>query len=179
MAATVAAAVAVADLPMPFWTLYRGKFCLLLLLAQRVRRARRVALHLAAQFLPLRAEPAAVGRVAPELLLQACVVLLLLTAETADQALMAVQAAVVPALCMGTAARAVPALRPVAVVAAVRVVTVQLAEQAGAVAAAAVALVLVTTVATPPPLAAVAVAQRPLRSSLTVVPVWVRAVLVT
>jgi hypothetical protein len=174
---TALVAAAVADLPMLFLTLCRGRCCPLLLLVQLVRRARRVVLRLAAQFLPLRAEPAVPARVAPELLLQACVALLRPAAETAGAAVIPV-AVVVPVLCMGTAVQAVQ-VAPLAVEVVARVVPAQSVDQAEAVAAVAVALALVTMVAFPGVLAAAVEVQRPLGFSTMVVPGWVRPVPVT
>lgn len=159
---TARVAAAVADLPMLFSTLCRGRCCPLLLLAQQVRRARRAAPRLAAQFLPLRVEPAVLARVAPELLLQACVVLLRPAAETAGAAVIPV-AVVVPVLCMGTAVQAVQ-VAPLAVEVVARVVPAQSGAPAEAVAAVAVALALVTMVALPAAVAAAAGGQRLLGS---------------
>lgn len=159
---TAAAVEAGADLPMVFSTLCRGRCCPLLLLVQRERRAQRAGPRLSAQFLPLRAEPAALVQAALELQTQACVALLPPTAETVA-AVAALAAVVALALCMGMAVQAVLVALP-ALAAVARVVTVQSVEQAETVAAVAVALVLVITVAPPAPLVAVVAAQRPLRS---------------
>lgn len=162
-------------MPMVFSTLCRGRCCPFLLLVQRVRLEERAGPRLSAQFSPLRAVQAALARAALELQTQACEVLLPLTAGTAVQASLA--AAVVPALCMGTAAQAVR-VAPQLVVAGARVATAQAVEQLQTVAAVGVVLVLVTTVASPTQLAVVAVAQRPLRTLPMVVPGWVQLVLV-